>query len=92
MRLPFCDYHISAFWDGHVKTQKPLDLALSDYFRSHKSIGAHDRRTIGETLYSMVRWKSLIDHICPSSNILDRLYYFRKISLDCSWLTRFGRK
>lgn len=61
---------------------KPLDLTLSAYFRAHKSIGAHDRRTIGETLYQMVRWKSLIDYFCPSRRALDRLYCYRKLSLE----------
>jgi 16S rRNA (cytosine967-C5)-methyltransferase len=79
MRLPFCDYHISAFLDSFEKTNKPLDLALSEYLKAHKSIGAHDRRTIGETLYSMARWKSLIDHICPTSRPLDRLFAYRNL-------------
>jgi 16S rRNA C967 or C1407 C5-methylase (RsmB/RsmF family) len=82
MRLPFCDYHISAFLEGYAKTQKPLDLAWSDYLRSHKSIGAHDRRTIGETLYSMARWKGLIDHFCPlNARPLERLFCFRSLVL-----------
>lgn len=82
MRLPFCDHHISAFLDDYSKSQKPLDLALSEYLRAHKSIGAHDRRTIGETLYGMVRWKTLIDYFCPSSHSLDRLKAFRKICFE----------
>ncbi len=84
MRLPFCDHHISAFLEGYSKSQKPLDMALSEYLRAHKSIGAHDRRAIGETLYGMVRWKTLIDYFCPSSHILDRLKAFRNISFEQS--------
>lgn len=81
MRLPFCDHHISAFLDSYTKGHKPLDLALSDYLKAHKSIGAHDRRKIGETIYGMVRWKTLIDAYCNhSSHSLDRLYCYRKIS------------
>lgn len=82
MRLPFCDHHISAFLEGFAKSQKPLDLALNEYLRAHKSIGAHDRRTIGETLYGMVRWKTLIDYFCPTTHILDRLKAFRNISFE----------
>lgn len=82
MRLPFCDHHISVILEGYSKSEKPLDLLLSEYFRSHKSIGAHDRRMIGETLYGMVRWKSLIDYISRSDHSLDRLSCFRNISLD----------
>lgn len=82
MRHPFCDHHISAFLEDYAKSQKPLDLALSEYLRAHKSIGAHDRRTMGETLYGMVRWKTLIDYFCPSLHSLDRLKCFRNISLE----------
>lgn len=82
MRLPFCDHHISAFLESQTKSQKPLDLALSEYFRTHKSIGANDRRQIGEALYGMTRWKSLIDYFCPSNHHLDRLKCYRSLSLE----------
>jgi 16S rRNA (cytosine967-C5)-methyltransferase len=79
MRLPFCDHHIYAFLQGLEKSCKPLDLALSDYFRSHKSLGAKDRKLIGETVYGMARWQSLIDSLSPTEHILDRLRCFKKI-------------
>lgn len=79
MTLAFCDHHISAFLTDIEKTGKPLDLCLSDYFRSHKSIGARDRRLIGEAIYGMTRWKTLIDHLCPSLLPIDRLYCFKKM-------------
>lgn len=82
MRLPFCDHHISAFFATFEQGQKPLDLALSDYFRTHKSIGAHDRRQIGEIVFGMVRWKTLIDYLSPTPHFLDRLACYRNISPD----------
>ncbi len=82
MRLPFCDHHISAFLESYKENQKPLDLALSEYLRAHKSIGANDRRKIGETLYGLVRWKTLIDYFCPSDHQLDRLKCYRGLSLE----------
>lgn len=82
MRNPFCDHHISAFLESYSKGIKPLDLALSEYIRAHRSIGAHDRREISETLYGMVRWKSLLDHFCRTDHALDRLSLFRKISIE----------
>lgn len=82
MRLPFCDHHISVILGNYAQSEKPLDLLLSEYFRLHKSIGAHDRRQIGETLYGMVRWKTLIDHFCKSGHPLDRLSCFRTMSLE----------
>lgn len=83
MKQPFCDHHICAFLQ--VFANKPLDIALSEYFKSHKSLGAQDRRTIGETLYGMVRWKTLIDYFCPSELPKERLRCFRNLSItDCS--------
>ncbi len=82
MRLGFCDHHISLILKRAATQNRPLDLTLSTYFKEHKSLGAHDRRVIGETLYQMVRWKSLVDHLCPSTNPLDQLRCFQKISLE----------
>ncbi len=82
MRLPFCDHHISAFFQTFSSGSKPLDLALSYYLRAHKSIGANDRRIISETVYGMVRWKSLIDYFCKSPLPADRLFAFRKLSIE----------
>jgi 16S rRNA (cytosine967-C5)-methyltransferase len=82
MRPTFCDYHICAFLESYSQTQKPLDLSLSNYLKAHKSIGANDRRTISEILYGMVRWKTLLEHLCPSNHPLDRLSFFKKLSLE----------
>ena len=43
-------------WNG------ALDLAMSEYFRSHKSIGSKDRAEISEAVYFLIRWKRLIDY------------------------------
>ena len=80
MRQTFCDHHISTFLARlEANSAKPLDLALSEYLRQHKSIGANDRRQIGETLFGMARWKSLLDHLCPEgSSIPQRLEMFKR--------------
>lgn len=75
----FRDTHILYFLDTLADSNKPLDLALSHYFRANKSLGATDRRIIGETLYGMIRWKSLIDFLCPSKSAAKRLECFRQI-------------
>lgn len=69
--------NISSFLYRHLEqilrdfppSRKPLDLFLSQYFRAHRSLGASDRRIIGNILYGMVRWKSLIDHFAPQDPI-----------------------
>ena len=81
-RLPFCDHHIAAFLNGFAGGSQPLDQALGDYLRAHKSIGAHDRRAISETLFGMIRWKPLIEYFCPSPLPIDQLAAFRSLSLE----------
>lgn len=82
MRLPFCDYHICMLLERFETASRPLDSLLSEYFRSHKSIGANDRRTIGETLYQMVRFKSLYIHLCSSTVAKHLLTCFKNVSLE----------
>lgn len=82
MKIPFCDHHILAFlseYNSSETEKKPLDLLLSEYFKAHKSLGSTDRRTIGEAIYGIVRWKTLIDYACPSKFPLDQLNYYKKI-------------
>lgn len=63
MKKTFCDTHILAFLKEWRSFNKPLDLHLSQYFRSHKNLGSHDRKKIGESIYTLIRWKSLFDVI-----------------------------
>src|SRR3954467_4362261 len=70
----FCNTHTIAFLKKWDTTRAPLDQSLSDYFRSHKSLGANDRRTIGEWVYSLVRWQSLFDILDGSKNFSKRLH------------------
>ncbi|MDP1608789.1 MAG: RsmB/NOP family class I SAM-dependent RNA methyltransferase [Chlamydiales bacterium] len=82
MKLPFCTHHIITFLNRHgsCSQRKPLDLALSEYFRQHKSLGAHDRRQIGATIYSLIRWKGLLDHLYPQSILAaERLERFEQL-------------
>ena len=85
MKVPFCDMHIQAFFSLYQKTHAPLDLALSDYFKAHKSLGSNDRKCIGDTVYGMVRWKSLIDWACPPSlPFLYRLGWYRSAAFSAA--------
>ncbi len=82
MRLPFCSHHIVTFLARHSKEPgKPLDLALSEYLRQHKSIGSHDRKSIAETIYGLVRWKGLLDYLYPNPlSLIERLKRFQEIN------------
>lgn len=57
----FRSHHILEILSSYDQSRKPLDILLSDYFRTHKAIGSKDRTFIYETIYSMIRWKSLLE-------------------------------
>ena len=82
MMQRFCETHTIAFLKSWDTTRKPLDLSLSDYFRSHKSLGSHDRKTIGEWVYTLVRWQSLFDELDPSKNFSKRLHLLQQRPLS----------
>ncbi|HSX38504.1 MAG TPA: RsmB/NOP family class I SAM-dependent RNA methyltransferase [Chlamydiales bacterium] len=79
MKTPFCEYHIASFFSDEVHSGLPLDLALSNYFKNHKSLGARDRKIIGDAAFGMVRWKTLLDHLCRKSDILGRIRCFNTL-------------
>lgn len=81
-RISFRDHHLIVFLRSWSQSKGPLDQAWGDYLRSHKSIGANDRRVMGHTLFSMVRWKSLLDTFCPSDDPVEQLSTFRGLDLD----------
>ncbi|MBN4067319.1 RsmB/NOP family class I SAM-dependent RNA methyltransferase [Simkania negevensis] len=64
MKIPFRHHHlftIFALWDATPSL--PLDRLLYSYFRAHKAIGSKDRKFLSETVYGIVRWRGLIDHL-----------------------------
>lgn len=65
MRLPFRHYHIIQILEGFDTQNLPLDYFLSNYFRANKAIGSKDRGFIAETVYDLIRWRGLIDFVCP---------------------------
>lgn len=69
MKRSFRENHLLAFLNAFDREPKPLDIAFSNYARAHRSIGAHDRRYIGDTAYALIRWKGVLDYLLgkPSS-------------------------
>ena len=78
----FRETHLFAFLRRFDQEGAPLDWALREYFKSHKSIGAHDRRFIGDTVYLLMRWKKLLDAILRKEASWEERYEAR------SWLER----
>lgn len=78
MKTNFIDNHLQIILKSLSETQSPPDLFLSGYFKKHKSLGSKDRKIIGDTVYGMIRWKSLLDFFNPKN----RLAFFQKNSLE----------
>lgn len=72
--MKFQEHHLFQILKGFENQHLPLDLFLSHYFRSHTAIGASDRRFISETVYGIIRWKGLLDHIAGKENAPDLRY------------------
>ena len=78
MKRTFLDQHIHNFLQILSGSNQPLDLSLSNYFRAHKNLGSTDRRVLGDLIYGMVRWKTLIDHFAP----VNRVEFYRQIDWE----------
>lgn len=74
MYKKFRETHLFAFLNRLEQDTLPLDAALSNYLRAHKSIGAHDRRFLGDTVYSMIRWKSALDALAGPNASWEQRY------------------
>lgn len=59
----FQKHHLFRILSHSELEEIPLDVFLARYFRAHKAAGANDRRLICETLYGLVRWRGLLDHL-----------------------------
>lgn len=86
MNQNFLNKHIQNIFSTIEASKKPVDLVIRDYFYQNKCLGSKDRKYIGNTIYEMTRWKSLIDHVNPQ----DRLNFYQngfdleKLQLDQS--------
>ncbi len=68
MKLPFREYHLIEILNQFDYQPLPIDLFLSQYFRTHKSIGAKDRQVIAESAYGLMRWKNLLEYATGSKD------------------------
>jgi 16S rRNA (cytosine967-C5)-methyltransferase len=46
--------------------KRPADTVLSEFFRTNRSLGSHDRPFIAETVFSVLRNKRLLETIVPA--------------------------
>ncbi|MGC1878120.1 MAG: RsmB/NOP family class I SAM-dependent RNA methyltransferase [Rhabdochlamydiaceae bacterium] len=81
MRRPFREHHLLQILSFFEEQSLPLDVFLRNYFRTNRSVGSKDRKEICETLYGMIRWRGLLDHIAEIPLSWEtRLHAFTKFS------------
>jgi len=77
--LSFRDHHLLTLLNDYEDQKLPLDLFVRNYFKSHSALGSKDRGEIAETLYALIRWQRLLDHLIGSEcGWPQRLICFRK--------------
>lgn len=60
----FREHHLLTILSKYENQMLPLDHFLKKYFHVHKAIGSKDRKVLCENIYSMIRWKDLLDYLC----------------------------
>lgn len=58
----FREHYLLKILEEFEKSTLPLDVFLRKFFRDHKAIGSKDRSYLCETLYTLMRWRGLLDH------------------------------
>src|SRR5262249_33727108 len=74
MKKPFREHHILQIFNAYGMGSGPLDLFLRQYFRTHKAVGAKDRKAIVEAVYGIIRWKGLLDHLIGTAGRWDKRF------------------
>lgn len=64
IKKSFREYHLFNILSEYERQTLPLDRFLKEYFRFHKAIGSKDRKVLCENIYSIIRWKGLLDYLC----------------------------
>lgn len=80
--ISFREKHILQILHLYFKQNLPLDLFIHHYFKNHKCLGSKDRAFISETIYTIIRWKSLYQALTKGSSCADWLALFKTHSIE----------
>lgn len=67
MRRPFREHHLLEILPSFDAQTLPLDLFLRNYFRKNTAIGSKDRKEICHLIYTMIRWRALLDYVAKGT-------------------------
>jgi len=82
MERPFREHHLLELLEGYDVERGPIDRFIGTYFRANRALGSKDRKFIAETIYAMVRWQILLDHISGESSWQSRYETFNATDLQ----------
>lgn len=68
MKKTFREFHLLKILESLDSESLPLDVHLSQYFRKHRAIGSKDRKEIADKIYTLIRWRGLVDFYCFCPN------------------------
>lgn len=80
--IPFREYHLFALLEAYEQQTLPLDLFISNYFRTHKALGPKDRGFIAENAYGMIRWLALLDYLSEKPTWENRFSAYQELDLE----------
>ena len=81
-QIPFREHHLLALLEGYSGQNHPIDLYISEYFRSHSALGSKDRAYIANTAYALIRWQGLLDHLSDDSTWKKRFETYQKGNIE----------
>lgn len=80
--ISFKEYHLFHLL-SQLDSSTPLDLSISLYFKTHRSLGSKDRKFIAETAYSLTRWRGLIDYFISGEKTWEKRFEkFNELDID----------
>jgi 16S rRNA C967 or C1407 C5-methylase (RsmB/RsmF family) len=74
--IRFREQHLFELLSQYDAYTGPLDFFISTYFRKKKALGSKDRAFISETIYTLIRWKGLIDYFLQGEADWKKRYEF----------------
>ena len=69
MKLSSLFGHVTEVHDEIVRSGRPADRVMDHFFRARKYLGSKDRRFIAETVYDMLRHRTLIESSIARSGL-----------------------
>jgi 16S rRNA (cytosine967-C5)-methyltransferase len=70
--MTFQEHHLFQILRRYDNQHLPLDLFLSQYYKSNTALGANDRRVISESVYGITRFRILLDYLSGDDRALEK--------------------